>query len=177
MRISRSRSTSRPSARSSAMAAAIASALACAGPGPAGAEQVIAQLAAASARQIAVLDSVVNGQPQGPVFAIVERGETQAIEVAALRRWRIKVPGDLAFEFEDRLYVAVADLGGVRTNIEQRTQRLLVNVSPSLLEHADIQFPAAVIDTKLSTDTACRISELHLVRLHIVGHELCIRIF
>ena len=133
------------------MAVAIASGLVCAGPGPAGAEQVIAQLAAASARQIAVLDSVVNGQPQGPVFAIVERGETQAIEVAALRRWRIKVPGDLAFEFEDRLYVAVADLGGVRTNIEQRTQRLLVNVSPSLLEHADIQFPAAVTDTKLST--------------------------
>ncbi len=88
---------------------------------------------------------------KGRSSPLVERGETHAIEVAALRRWRIKVPGDLAFEFEDRLYVAVADLGGVRTNIEQRTQRLLVNVSPSLLEHADIQFPAAVTDTKLST--------------------------
>ena len=150
MRISRSRSTSRPSARSSAIAAAIASAFACAGPPPAGAEELIAQLAAATARQVAVLDGIVNGQPQGPVFALVERGETQAIEAAALRRWRVRVPGHAVFEFDDRLYVAVSDLPGARTNIDQRTQRLLINMPPSLFEQADIRLNARG-DEPLST--------------------------
>src|SRR5678816_4236583 len=104
MRISRSRSTSRPSARSSAMAAAIASALACAGPGPARAEDLLAQLTATPARQVVVLDSILNGQPLGPVFALVERREASAIEVAALRKWRIKVPTNATFELEDRVY-------------------------------------------------------------------------
>jgi outer membrane usher protein len=143
MRISRSRSTSPRRARSSAMAAAIASALACTTPGPAAADELIAQLtAAATARQVAVLDSVVNGQPQGPVFALVERSETVAIEASALRRWRVRIPDNAAFEFEDRLFVTVADLPGLRANIEQPTQRLLLNLPPMLFEHADIQFGA-----------------------------------
>ena len=133
------------------MAAAIASALACTAPGPAAAEELLAQLAAAaSARQVAVLDSVVNGQPQGPVFALVERSETLAIEASALRRWRVRIPANAAFEFEDRLFVTVADLPGLRANIEQPTQRLLLNLPPMLFEHADIQFGART-GTPLST--------------------------
>ena len=98
-----------------------------------------------------VLDSILNGQPLGPVFALVERGEASAIEVTALRKWRIKVPTSAMFELEDRVYVALADLPGVRTNIEQRTQRLLVSAPPSLFEQADIQLGAAAGDKPLST--------------------------
>ncbi len=141
MRISQSRSKSRPRARSSAMAAAIASALVCAVPRPAVADDVVAQMAAsASARQVAVLDSVVNGQPQGPVFALVERGETTAIDASALRRWRVKVVVEFTFDFEDRVFVALADLPGARANIEQRTQRLSLNLPHTLFERADLQF-------------------------------------
>jgi outer membrane usher protein len=123
------------------MAAAIASALACAGPGPAAAEGIIAQLTATTtARHVAVLDSIVNGQAQGPAFTLVERGETIAVEASALRRWRIKIPANAPFEFEDRHFVALADLTGARANIEQRTQRLLLNVPPTLFQRADIQF-------------------------------------
>ena len=125
------------------MAAAIASALACAAPGPAAAQDIVAQLTATeAARHVAVLDSIVNGQPQGPAFTLVERGETIAIEASALRRWRIKIPASAPFEFEERLFVALADLTGARANIEQRTQRLLLNLPPTLFERADIQFGA-----------------------------------
>lgn len=143
MRISRFRSTSRQRALYSAMAAAIASVF-YAAPGAVAADELVAQLAAAqTARQVAVLDSVVTGQPQGPVFALVERAETIAIEASALRRWRVKIPTNATFEFEDRLFVAVADLPGVRANIEQRTQRLLLNLPPTLFERSDIQFGAS----------------------------------
>ena len=114
MRIKRSPSTSPRRARRSAMAAAIASALACAAPAPAIAQDIVTQLAATeAARHVAVLESIVNGQPQGPSFTLVERGETIAIEASALRRWRIKIPANAPFEFEDRLFVALADLTGV----------------------------------------------------------------
>ena len=150
MQISPSRSTSPRRARSSAMAAAIASALACTGPGPATADELVAQFAAAaSARHVAVLDGVVNGQPQGSVFTLVERGEAIAIETGALRRWRVRIPTDATFGFEDRLFVAVADLPGARANIEQPTQRLLLNVPPTLFERDDIQFGASA-DAQLS---------------------------
>ena len=143
MRIKRSPSTSPRPARRSAMAAAIASALACAAPSPAAAQDIVAQLTATeAARHVAVLDSILNGQPQGPAFTLVERGETIAIEASALRRWRIKIPANAPFEFEDRLFVTLADLTGARANIEQRTQRLLLNVPPTLFERADIQFGA-----------------------------------
>jgi len=123
------------------MAAAIASVLACTGHAPAAAKDVLAQLTATAAqRQIAVLDGFVNGQPQGPVFVIVERGETIAIEASALRGWRIKVPAHATFEFEDRVFLLVTDLPGTRANFEQRTQRLLLNFPPDLYERANIQF-------------------------------------
>ena len=158
------------------MAAAIASALACAGPGPAAAEEILAQLAApAPTRHVAVLDSIVNGQPQGPVFALVERGETIAVEASALRRWRVKIPMNATFEFEDRSFVAVADLSGARTNIEQRTQRLLLNLPPTLFERADLKFGTGNVRTAVPC-AARRFSQLHIVCVHLVGYKLRIGI-
>jgi outer membrane usher protein len=105
------------------------------------ADDVLAQLQSAStARQSAVLEAIVNGRPHGPVFAVVERGEAVGIDAAALRQWRVVQNGTRTFVFEERAYVPVAELAGVKVNVEQKTQRLLVEVPPALLSSTDLSF-------------------------------------
>src|SRR5688500_1784903 len=124
MTISASRSTFWP--RASAIARAIAAVLACGAPPAAGQADVLAQLSAlTAARQVAVLDSIVNGQPKGQAFALVERGAVIAIDAAALREWRVNIPNATPLQFEDRSFITIADLPGTHANLEQKFQRLI----------------------------------------------------
>ena len=141
MRTSRSRSTCRP--RSSAAAATFAAA-ALVGCAPAhAADDVVAQLFAGhAARQVVVLDAIVNGRAMGTVFAVSERGEVVAIDAAALRAWRVTPTSDAKIEIDGRPFVAVSDLVGAKINVDQRAQRLLVELPPQMFAASELQFPA-----------------------------------
>jgi outer membrane usher protein len=139
MTISASRSKFRP--RASALAAAVAAALACGTPPAAGRDDLLAQMSALTAvRQVAVLDSIVNGQHKGVAFALIDRGEVIGIDAAALRAWRVIVPNVEPLRFEDRSFIAIADLAGAHANLEQKFQRLILNIPPALLAREDIHF-------------------------------------
>lgn len=102
---------------------------------------MIAQLATArAARQAVILEALVNGRAMGTVFAVAERGEVIGIDAETARSWRIKPATDATFRFEDRSYVALADLPGARFNIDHRMQRLLVELPPSLFTPTDLRF-------------------------------------
>ena len=102
---------------------------------------MIAQLATVSAaRQAVILEAIVNGRAMGTVFAVAERGEAIGIDAATVRAWRINPAAETTFLFEDRSYVALADLPGARFNIDQRTQRLLIELPPSLFTPTDLRF-------------------------------------
>jgi outer membrane usher protein len=122
------------------VAAALASVIACAPP-PCVANEALAQLTLASAaRQAAVLDAIVNGRPMGPVFVVVERGEIVGIDAATLRSWRVVPASDSTFLFEDRRYVALADLPDAKANVEQRNQRLLFELPPRRFASTDFRY-------------------------------------
>lgn len=138
----RSRSTSRRPTRNRALAGAVASAFLFGTP-PAFAEDVLAQLVSTlSSRQTAVLDAIVNGRAIGPVFVVVERGEAIGIDATALRGWRV-VAGNEVFIFEERSFVPVTNLPGARISVEQRTQRLLLDLPPVLFSETDLRFASA----------------------------------
>jgi outer membrane usher protein len=99
--------------------------------------EMLAQLnAATAARQTVILEGVVNGQAKGSVLALVERGETLALEISALRSWRLSLDGVPTFNFDGSTFVAVSDLPGTKANIEQKTQRIFLSV-PAALFRAD----------------------------------------
>ena len=141
MRINRSRSKSRHSARRSAVAVAIGTVLSCVGPDCFAVEDSLAQLAAtASARRITALESVVNGQPQGLVFVLVENNKAIAIETGALRRWRVKVPPEAAFQFEDHSFTAVSNFPGAVLSMGERTQQIFLTLPPTAFDREEVQF-------------------------------------
>lgn len=142
MRTRRSRSSCPGHRRSSALTLALA--LACAlGTGHARADDLLAQLTAtAAARQVAVLEAIVNGRSMGPVFVVVERGEAKGIDAGALRAWRVTTDPAAPFRFEERAFISVTDLPGAKINVEQRTQRLLVELPPRLFDPTDVRFAA-----------------------------------
>jgi outer membrane usher protein len=141
MRTSKFRSTCRP--RSSAAAATLAAALVCWAPAHA-ADDVIAQFSAGStARQTVVLDAVVNGRAMGSVFAVSERGQVIAVDAAALRAWRVTPARAATFDVDDRSFVAISDLPGAKINLDQRAQRLLLELPPQLFAPSELQFPTA----------------------------------
>src|SRR5688572_10347270 len=130
MTISASPSTFRP--RASALAGAIAAVLACGSVPAAAQDHVLSQLSAlTAARQVAVLDSIVNGQGKGQVFALVEHGAVIAIDATALREWRVNVPNTTPLQFEDRSFIAIADLPGAHANLDQKFQRLILTIPPT----------------------------------------------
>src|SRR5512137_187318 len=56
--------------------------------------EMLAQLNAISAaRQVMVLEGVLNGVPKGTTFALVERGETIGLDAGTLEQWRVAVAG------------------------------------------------------------------------------------
>lgn len=107
------------------------------------ADDVIAQLFAGSvARQVVVLDAIVNGRAMGTVFAVSERGQVVAIDAAALRAWRVTPAGDATQEVDGRTFVPVSELPGARLNLDQRAQRLLLELPPQLFAASELQFQA-----------------------------------
>jgi outer membrane usher protein len=142
MQTSQSRSTFHSWRRSKAAAAALAAAIACFAP-PCVADDVLSQLATRSvARQTAVLEAFVNGQPKGLAFALVERGAVIAIDAVSLREWRVNVPNATPLQFEDRSFIAIADLPGTHVNLEHKFQRLILNIPPALLARDEFYFDA-----------------------------------
>src|SRR5512136_1757162 len=114
MTISPSTSTSRsPRAAAKALAASVVVALAAAPQARAnGVDLVLAQSemlaqlnAISAARQVVVMEGVLNGVPKGTIFALVERGETIGLEVNTLERWRVAVGRRPTLEFDGRRFV------------------------------------------------------------------------
>lgn len=141
MTISQSTSISRsPRAASKALAASVVVALAAAPQASAnGVDLVFAQAemlaqlnAISAARQVIVLEGVLNGLPKGIIFALVERGETIGLDVGTLEQWRVAVGQRPTLEFDGRRFIAVAGLPGARANLEQKTQRVFISLPAEL---------------------------------------------
>ncbi|MBS1135631.1 MAG: hypothetical protein H6R02_2772, partial [Burkholderiaceae bacterium] len=94
-------------------------------------------------RQVVVLEAIVNGRAMGTVFAVSERSQVVALDAAALRAWRVTPTGDTTLEVDGRTFVAVSELAGAKINVDQRAQRLLLELPPQLFAASELQFPAA----------------------------------